>query len=447
MDWRNYFARGAFAFKRPEVLEYENDIRIVEDMNYPRLQRYQQRQLKQLLRHASQTVPYYSDMLSETGAIQDGEVNLSRFEDVPLLTKTELREQNTRLRSTEPGSNITKNTSGGTTGEPVEFLQDDNYLFSNNANRIYYHRLAGRELGEPWIKLWGDESDLFDERQSLNDRLADFVLNRHVLNSYRMGEDEMAEYVGRINEIQPKSMEVYVESMDELAKFIEENDLDVHSPNGILTTAGTLHQPVRERIERVFDAPVLNKYGSREVGTVACEAPQENGLRIFDHTHYVEVVDDEGNSLPPGEDGELAITVLTNYTMPLIRYRIGDMGIMKERPKGANHPFSMLETVTGRVTDHFRALDGDLVYPGHLRKVLYHRDWIKKFQIRQTEIDRVVYRIVVSKKQSPPQSELGEITSRTRDLLGKDITVEFEYPTKIETSDSGKYRCTISEVM
>ncbi len=447
MSLRQYLPRVAYALTRPEVLEYSRDIDRVEEMTGPALRRYQRRRLKQLLRHAHATVPYYRDILEEANVVQNGVVDLDQFTELPLLTKTELREQNARLRSTEPGSNVRENTSGGTTGEPVEFLQDDEYLFWNNANKMYYHRLAGRELGEPMVKLWGDESAVTGESKDLKFRLSNFILNRHFLNSYRMNTETMTEHVKRINEIKPRSMEVYVESMNELAKHIEQHDLEVHSPNGILSTAGTLHEPVRERIQRVFNAPVLNKYGSREVGDVACESPHEEGMHVFDHTHYVEVVDDDGTPLPPGEEGELAITVLTNYTMPLIRYRIGDMGIRKEGQNGGELPFSKLETVTGRVTDHFRTPDGELVYPGYLRKVLYHRDWIKKFQIRQTAVDHVVYRIVLTNGHEPPRSELDEIEQKAKKLLGDETDIEFAFPDEISPSDSGKYRYTVSEIV
>ena len=447
MNWRKPITQLSFYATRPEVLKHKSNIKRIEAMSHSALRDHQENRLKQLLYHADRTVPYYHDILRETNVISNDEIQLTNFTDLPLLRKTQLREQNDRLRSAKPRSGSYSNTSGGTTGEPVEFIQDDYYLAWNNANRLYYHWLAGREMGEPWIKLWGDEEETMNKQKDVKSRLADFVLNRHVLNSYRMGEQEMSTHVEQINEIEPHSMEVYVESMNELAKYIEQNDLKVHSPNGILSTAGTLYQPVRKRIERVFDAPVLNKYGSREVGTVACECPQQEGLHLFSHTHYVEVVDDDGDPLPPGEEGELAITGLTNYTMPLIRYRIGDMGILKEGQCSCGRPFPMLETVTGRVTDHFRAINGDLVYPGYLRKVLYHRDWVKKFQIRQTAIDHVVYRIVIANGQEPVSSELKEIETKAKQLLGEEVEVEFTFPNEIDPSGSGKYRYTISEVV
>ncbi|MHC3437908.1 phenylacetate--CoA ligase family protein [Natrialbaceae archaeon A-gly3] len=257
----------------------------------------------------------------------------------------------------------------------------------------------------------------------------------------------MTEYVERINEVKPYSIEAYVESINELSKHIEREELDVHSPRGILSTAGTLHPTVRKRVEDVFDTVVLNKYGSREVGDIACECPQQGGLHIFDHTHYVEVVDKNGDPLPPGEEGELAITVLTNYSMPLIRYRIGDMGVLKEGKCTCSKPFSMLEDVTGRVSDHFLSTDGKLVYGALFRHLLFHKSWIEKFQVRQVEQDKVIYHIVVADEHSPLENDIQTIKKKTREVLGSNVSVHFEYVDRIQSSKSGKYRYTISEVV
>lgn len=446
MNVRKPLSVAAFRLTRPDVLENLSLFEELNDGSSARVRKYQESQLANLLEHAHRTVPYYQEILAGSGVVRDGTVDLDQFSALPLLTKEKFRDESIQLQSSDPGSNVYSNTSGGTTGEPVEFLQDAEYLYWNNTNRIFYHRLAGRELGEPWIKLWGDETELLGETESLKSRLSDFVLNRHVLNSYRMSESNMREHVESINNIQPASIEAYAESIYELSKFIREESLKAYSPNGILSTAGTLTEPMREVIEDAFETTVLDKYGSREVGTVACECPEQEGLHVFSHTHYVEIVDDDGNPVEPGEEGKLAITSLTNYTMPLIRYEIGDMAVKSETECPCELPFPTIESVTGRVTDHFVTTDGELVYPGYLRKQLYHKPWVKKYQIRQTETDRVVYRVVLA-DEKPSQETIDEVTTKTQSLLGDDTAVEFEYEDQIEASESGKFRYTISDIV
>lgn len=445
MNIRKGLAHVAFRFTRPEALDRMDFVNSLDSMTETEIAAYQNDRLSDLLLHAAETVPYYRDILERNDTVSGNTVDITNFSELPVLTKKELRDQGDRLHSSKPNEGVYGNTSGGTTGEPVEFLQDSEYLTWANGNRSYYHRLAGRELGDPWVKLWGDASAIGEESESIKSRLSDLILNRHVLNTYRMGESDMREYVATINRIQPATIEAYVESIYELSKFILDEDLDVHSPNGILSTAGTLTEPMREVIEDAFGALVLDKYGSREVGTVACECPRQEGLHVFSHTHYVEIVDDDGQPVAPGEEGKLAITSLTNYTMPLIRYEIGDMAIKADSGCSCDRPSPTIQSVTGRVTDHFVTTDGDLVYPGYLRKQLYHESWIKKYQIRQTADDWVVYRIVLADGE-PDSETLDEITVETQSLLGADTTVKFEYVDGIDASQSGKFRYTISDV-
>ena len=446
MNPRKSLTYLGFRLSRPGAIEKMNFVESLDAMTSSELESYQRDRLSDLLVHAAETVPYYRDVLEEADVVVDGTVDLSNFTQLPPLTKSVIRDQGERLHSSNPNSGVYTNTSGGTTGEPVEFLQDDVTLEWGNANRKYYHEMAGRELGKPWIKLWGSERDLVDERASIKDRISDVLLNRHYLSSYRMGEADMRDHVAAINEIEPADVEAYVESIYELSKFIRDNDLDVHSPNGILSTAGTLTEPMRGVIEEAFETTVLDKYGSREVGTVACECPKQEGLHVFSHTHYVEIVDDNGESVDPGEEGKLVITPLTNYTMPLIRYEIGDMAVKAETECSCDLPFPTIESVTGRVTDHFVTTDGELVYPGYLRKQLYHEPWVKKYQIQQIERGRVVYRVVLDNGK-PPQETMDNVTTETQSLLGDEMTVEFEYVDQIEASESGKFRYTISDVV
>ena len=445
MNWRSPILRTVHRVDLPGTLSNYRQVKSFEEKGKYHVERNQTAKLIDLLEHAYETVPYYREVLGDAGVVIDGNVDLTAFTDVPPLTKDRLREHHEELQSIEPGSGVFENTSGGTTGEPVEFLQDDGYLRWNRANKLYFHDLAGRSLGEPWIQLWGDESVTLDERKGLRERIADWIRNRHVLNSFQMDEDQMDTYVRQINHIQPRSIEAYVESIEELANHIIRKELDVYSPNGILSTAGTLHPPVRERVEQAFGAPVLNKYGSREVGDIACECTQQDGLHVFSHTHYVEVIDEDGNPVPPGEEGELAITLLTNYTMPLIRYRIGDMGIKSERQCSCGRPFPLLEKVTGRVSDHLQSIDGGLVHGEFFTHLLYHKPWVKKFQVRQTALDQVVYRIV-TEDEEPPERDLKEIKTKTENVLGEEVVVAFDFCESIESSASGKYRYTISEV-
>lgn len=408
--------------------------------------RYQTTQLKRMLRHAHRTVPYYREVLEEAGVVAGGEVTLEHFTEIPLLTKETLRKQGDRLLSSEPGPDPYKNTSGGTTGEPVRFVQDQHYWEWNVANKLFYQGLAGKPLGGREVKLWGSERDILEGRDSLKTRAIEYLYNRRSLNSFKMGEEEMRDYVGVLNSFRPHTVWAYVESMRQLAEFVKRQDLLVHSPEGIVTTAGTLHRPVRETIEEVFETTVHDQYGSREVGDMACECAEQEGMHVFPHTHYIEVAPDDGQPLGAGVEGNVIVTSLTNYSMPLVRYKIGDMAIRRDDDCPCGRSFPLLETVTGRVTDHFVTREGELVHGEYFTHLFYGMDEVRRFRVVQESVDGVRVLVETDDGERIDRRQEAQLREGIMAVLGADVSVAFDTHERLSPADSGKFRYTISEV-
>jgi phenylacetate-CoA ligase len=203
---------------------------------------------------------------------------------------------------------------------------------------------------------------------------------------------------------------------------------------------------MRERIERVFGCRVFNKYGSREVGDMACEIPQCDGLWIAPWGVHVEVVDDAGSPVPDGSEGELIVTLLTNFAMPLLRYRIGDRGALAPPGTGWHGDAArVLLRVTGRTVDAFRLPDGTVIDGEYFTHLLYFRDWVSRFQVIQRDHESILVRIVPCADR--PVDAEREIVNGVLAVMGSHCRVEFEYCDQIEVSASGKYRYTISEVV
>lgn len=265
-----------------------------------------------------------------------------------------------------------------------------------------------------------------------------------------MGPSEMRKYVEIINTVRPVQILAYVEAIYELAKFIEREGLKVWSPRAIMTSAGTLYGYMREVIERVFQAPVYNRYGSREVGDIACECEAHQGLHVCPLTHYVEILREDGTSAPPGEIGEVVVTSLINYAMPLIRYRIGDMAAWADHNCSCGRRWPLLKEVTGRTADTFISSSGRRVHGEYFTHLVYFRDWVKKFQFVQESPDRIRLLVI----PAVPKNEINEIIAREKaDIeakiqvaMGPECKLEIEVVDDIPASPSGKYRYTISKV-
>jgi len=211
-----------------------------------------------------------------------------------------------------------------------------------------------------------------------------------------------------------------------------------------MTSAGTLYPFMREKIGEVFRCKVYNLYGSREVSDIAWELPGSSGLWAPPWANFIEIVDEDGAPVPAGTEGNILITCLTNYAMPLLRYYIGDRGALlpeEDVPPGVQ----ALSHVAGRNVDTFRRRDQTLVDGEYFTHLLYFRPWVWKFQVVQKSHAHLLFK-VVSTNGKPPKGELDEIAGRSRLAMGDDCRVDFEFCDELRALPSGKFRYTISEV-
>jgi phenylacetate-CoA ligase len=332
----------------------------------------------------------------------------------------------------------------------VRFVQDQDFEDWSFAFKMLGDSWSGHDSLRPKVVLWGSERDLFQGGESLRVRLGRWLQDAIWLNAFRMTPEQMKQYVECINRTRPSQILAYVESIYELARFVESEGLKVFSPSAVMTAAGTLHAPMREVIERVFHAPVFNHYGSREAGGIASECDKHEGLHVSAMTHYVEILRPDGRPSAPGEVGEVVLTSLTNYAMPLIRYRIGDMAAWSERPCSCGRSWPLLKTVSGRVTDTFVRTDGTLVHGEYFTHLFYFRDWVKKFQVVQEQHDLIQVSIVPFDQNESifdmHKDDVHEIEEKICIAMGQSCQINWNLLSDIPPTASGKYRYTISKI-
>lgn len=330
----------------------------------------QDERLKKLLIHSYNNVPYYTKTLREAGVVIDGEVLLENFNNIPILDKKTIRENFEDLTSAKR-SNIKTflNTSGGSTGEPIRFLQDEEYASWNMAVSRVFTEYSGYRIPNKRFILWGSERDSV-KPESFRRKLGLWLQGITFLNAYNIGEKEMNYYISLINKEKPYLIHAYAESLYQFAVYLDKNNIKIFSPNAIITSAGTLMPHMRELIEKIFKTKIYNMYGSREVGAIACESNSHDGLHISTYTQYVELMGGNNDKiLSSGSNGEVIVTSLTNYSMPLIRYKIGDLASWSKNSTGIEWN-TTLENVAGRVSDNFIAKNGKITFGAYFRHLL-----------------------------------------------------------------------------
>jgi phenylacetate-CoA ligase len=401
--------------------------------------------LSRLLLHCQQVTPYYAELLSKISPSQIRRDPCSVLQRLPILTKERIRANFDSLQSRDNSRrNCETNTSGGSTGEPVQLIQDDEYRDASAAIQWLSHHQLGCPLGAPHVRLWGSERDLESGTKSRKARFFNWFTNTSWMNAFAMSPERMRGFIDVLNRSRPRLVVAYAQAIYELARFAEREQIPVAPQRAVLTSAGTLYPFIREKIAQVFRCEVYNLYGSREVSDIAWELPGLKGLWAPPWANFIEIVDEAGAAVPAGTEGNIVLTCLTNYAMPLVRYWIGDRGALlpeSASPQGVQ----MLSHVSGRTVDTFRRSDQTLVDGEYFTHLLYFRAWVWKFQVVQKSFNHILFRLV-STNGVPPREELDEIAARARLAMGDDCSIEFEFCDELPPLRSGKFRYTISEV-
>ena len=401
-----------------------------------KLHKFQENALRNLLLHAYKNVPYYSRILKENQVIKNGNVDLSKFKNIPILTKEIIR--NEKITSKEYSTRKWYyNTSGGSTGEPISFIQDEQYeRWFRASTDFYFKDMHGFDLGKAkQIQLWGDYEDLFQGKINLKEKIYNLLANILILNTLTLSEKNLNDYIKTINSYKPDLILGYATSLYELSLYAEKRKLKLFTPKIVVSSAELLRDDMRKKIENVFGMKIYNFYGSREVASLAGEC-KDGLMHIFSFNNLIEILDENNRPVKDGEEGKIIVTNLHNYSMPLIRYEIGDIAILGPKICSCGNITPSLKKVIGRITDQFVREDGSK-FSGLAFTLHFTKDWIKMFQVIQEDFKKI--KILIVKKNNANEADMKEIESKLRFLLGTDCKIEWNFVDHIPKTKRGKH--------
>ena len=160
--------------------------------------------------------------------------------------------------------------------------------------------------------------------------------------------EPISEIVANLNIWQPVMLSTYPTVARILAQEQLEHRLLI-SPEYIFTAGETLSDQTRLWIKQVWGHEPFDAYGSTEAGIMACECSQHEGMHIFEDTVIVEAVDKNNRPVPDKAWADkILITVLFNYTQPLIRYELSDMVSLNHAPCACGRPYWRIDKIQGR---------------------------------------------------------------------------------------------------
>lgn len=415
-----------------------------------RLRALQWQKLERLLRHCHENVPFYRRIWREAGVDPTKFSAVRDLENLPTVDKSALmagQRRNEFLLDGRPG--LEKVHTSGTTGPRLHVyltLADFQKKYANHLRQVC---TSGWRLGVKSATLYYSGHPQFEGRYSGRDetdsfvafrRLALFAAHRRLsLVPYHDGVADLdalcRDWYQRLSRYRPYLFETMEFNLPVLMDHIQRNHLpQLRIP--VIYLLGTLSASQRERYRVFFGADVYNRYSPHEMEGVAFACSLHEGLHVASESYCVEFLDDAKRPVEPGELGHITVTDLDNFTMPLIRYQVGDVGYGIAAPCACGRGLPRMGDIAGRARDVLRA-GGMVVAPYRVNAILQDRPDVVLFQVRQIS-DQELCVDIVPKEGTDRLALSAHVRAGLAGLFEGRAEVSVRYVERIPLEPNGK---------
>jgi phenylacetate-CoA ligase len=407
----------------------------------------QQLKLRALIQHAYRHVPYYHDRMRALGLKPEDVQTLEDLQKLPLLSKQDVR-QNLYfdlLSDNHDKKRIIRVSTSGSTGEPFTCFADQHQLEIRWASTLRSAEWTGYQFGDKQARLWHQTIGM-SKLQVMREKIDAFLCRRLFIPAFEMSESSIKSFIERLAKYQPTFIDGYAESFNFLATYLKTSELAGLRPRAIMSSAQILPEQSRRVIEESFGCKVFDKYGSREFSGIAYECEAHQGHHVVAESYIVEILKD-GHPAKPGEMGEVVITDLNNYCMPMIRYRLGDLAVAMDSSKtcACGRGLPMIGQIEGRVQALIVGSSGRYL-PGTFFAHLF-KDYdylIRQYLVEQVAQGEINLKIVKGLRFTT--DEFDKVLTLLREFLGTETIINVEFCEKIGMVRTGKQQGSISRL-
>ena len=398
----------------------------------------QNRDLRRLIAHACERVPYYRRLFDEHGVDPNAIGDRAALAALPVTDREALQSlpvQDT-LAAGVDARQLLAYTTSGSSGRPFTIRR----TWSEERRLAAFRMRAMREHG---LRFTDREANIRNveqtkrwHRQRLLQVLQAMGLFRKIWLDCRLPVEAIFDSLQRY---QPDVLIGLPHVLARVAGIVAAGGRPPIRPRFVVAGGEVLTPLMRRQIGDGFQARVFNQYGSFECNLIAWECKETGHLHTCDDGVIIEVLYN-GKPARAGEIGEVVVTNLHAFAMPLIRYRLGDLATQGFERCPCGRPFSTITAVQGRMVDYFQLSDGRWLHPYVIGDVLSREagGWLRHFQVTQERPDRIVLRAVAAPIPAPQR--IGELIAAVTSVLGPGIEFQVMLVADLAIEPSGKFR-------
>jgi len=411
-------------------------IQAVPEADYPA---YLEKQKWDIVRYHYQNNKCYQDLV--------GPSLPERWEDLPIMTKADLQQPlGDRLSSGYTKKNVYVNKTSGSSGHPFVFAKDKfchALTWAQIIDRFSWYNIDFNE--DLQARFYGIPLDPINYAK---ERLKDRLSKRYRFSIFDLSDDKLEKALKTFERKKFVYVNGYTSSIVLFARFLKRQNICLQSVcpslRYCMVTSEMLFPSDKALIEQSFGVPVINEYGASEMDLIAF-TNRAGDFQLNQETILVEVLNDLGEPCEFDTPGRLVLTSLYNKAHPMIRYEIGDIGVL-DRRSSPKKP--LLKQLIGRTNDVARLPDGKVV-PGLTfyyvtKSIIEDGGRVKEFVVHQTQPD--AFQIQYVSDGALTKAEMDQIIKSLNTYLGQDLKLSFERKEQIERSASGKLKQFTTEL-
>lgn len=363
------------------------------------------------------------------------------WNSIPVMTKHDLQHPLQSLLSDGfTTNNIYIDKTSGASGTPFIFSKDKfchALTWAVIQDRFGWYNIDFNASKQ--ARLYGIP---LDRKGYYTEKLKDFISNRSRFNVFDLSDTAFDNWLTKLKTKQLEYINGYTSPIVQFAKYLQRKNIILNtvckSLRVCIVTSEMLFENDKHLMEVQFGVPVINEYGASELDLIAFQNPN-NTWQVNSETLFVEVLDNENNVLPLGEEGRLVITSLYNKSQPFIRYDIGDIGVLS---KNSTLKKPILEKLVGRTNDIAILPSGKkaagLTFYYITKSIIEGDGHVKEFIIKQIKLD--TFKIIYLSDKTLSKEKETIIKAEMEHYLEKGLHILFEKQDYLQRSKSGKLK-------